>query len=52
LLKTHLLKWSKARIFGVAASIQTLEYEEERKGHVQKSEEASVCGDLWREAKQ
>lgn len=45
MLKTHLLKWSKVRIFGVAASIQTLEHEEERKGHVQKSQEAKR---LWR----
>ena len=32
MFKTRLLKWSKVRIFGVAASIQTLEHEEARKG--------------------
>lgn len=45
MFKTRLLKWSKACIFGVAASIQTLEQEEERKGLVQKSQEAKL---LWR----
>ena len=47
MFKTRLLKWSKVRIFGVAASIQTLEHEEARKGARGEKEKVEKTK-LWR----